>query len=120
MLSDPQSVTPTGGSAVSLPRTSSGVNTGGFKSSDGATGLGVSHQYGKRTRRQIRLDFSKIVPDELVSSVNNRVSMSAYLVVDVPTAGYTLAETQANVGALTAWLTASSGANLAKVLGGES
>jgi hypothetical protein len=45
--------------------------------------------------------------------------MSVYLVIDIPTVGYTNAEQKYQVDALTAWLTASSGANVTKVLGGE-
>lgn len=114
---DPQSVT-IDGTATSLPRTSSGVDTGAFTAADGSLKLAVSHQYGKRTRRQIRLDHSKIAPDPLLS-VNTKYSMSAYIVIDTPPTGYTLAEAQKIVAGLTAYLTASSGANVAKLLGGE-
>lgn len=114
---DPQSVT-ISGTAVSLPRTSSGVNSGGFTAADGTTALTVAHQYGKRQRRTARLVSSKIAADPL-SSANTKYSMTAYLVVDVPPVGYTVAEAQAVVTALCTWLTASTGANIARLLGGE-
>ncbi len=81
--------------------------------------LGVSHSYGKRTRRSIRLDHSKIAADPLISAVNIKYSMSAYLVVDVPVTGYTVAEAKAIVDALIAYLSASTGAKVTQLLGGE-
>jgi len=116
---DPQTVTPSGGTAISLPRVSSGTNAGAFQSNDGLARLTVSHTYGKRVRHLIRVDMSKIAADPLLAGVNVRASMSAYLVVDVPTSGYSVAEQVANVGGLTAFLTAGSAAAVTKLLGGE-
>jgi hypothetical protein len=46
--------------------------------------------------------------------------MSTYLVVDLPAAGgYTVAEAKLIVDGLTAYLTASSGAKVTQLLGGE-
>jgi hypothetical protein len=118
VFSDPQSVT-INAVANTLPRVSAGVNTGEFRKDDGNVALKISHQYGKRTRRQVRLDLSKIAADPLISSTNIIFSMSAYLVVDVPVTGFTVAEAKQVVDGLTAYLTASSGANVTKLLGGE-
>lgn len=117
-FSDPQSVT-INAIANSLPRVSSGVNTGSFSKDDGTVQLTVAHAYGKRTRRTIRVDHSKIAADPFTSGVNQKYSMSTYLVVDVPITGYTLAEAKQIVDGLTAYLTASSGAQTTKLLGGE-
>lgn len=117
-FADPQSVT-INAVANSLPRTSAGVNAGTFTKDDGTVKLSVSHNYGKRKRRTIRLDHSKIAADPLISAQNVGRSMSAYLVVDVPTDGYTIAEQKQIVDALTAYLTASSGARVTQLLGGE-
>jgi hypothetical protein len=46
--------------------------------------------------------------------------MSAYMVVDVPVTGYTVAEAKQIVDGLVAYLTISTGANVTKLLGGES
>jgi hypothetical protein len=46
--------------------------------------------------------------------------MTAYVVVDVPDIGYTVAEAKQIVDALTGYLTASSGARVTQLLGGES
>lgn len=117
-FSDPQSVT-INAVAVSLPRTSSGVDAGSFTSNDGTVKLSVSHSYGKRNRRTVRLEHSKIAPDPLISSTNIRHSMTAYIVVDTPVTGYSVTEAKQIVDALTAYLTASSGGNVTKLLGGE-
>jgi hypothetical protein len=116
-FADPQSVT-INAVANSLPRTSSGVNTGAFQKDDSTVKLSVSHQYGSRIRRQLRLDHNKVAPDVFTSD-NTKYSMSAYIVIDAPTTGYTLAEQKQIVDALTAYLTASSGARVTQLLGGE-
>lgn len=120
MLADPQSVT-ISGTAISLPRTSSAKDSGEFRSADGVAVESVSHQYGaKRTRHLFRLDHNKIAPDPLISSTNIKYSMSAYIVVDVPVTGYTVAEQKAVIDGLLAQLSATSGALITRVLGGES
>lgn len=119
MLSDPETIT-ISAAPISLPRTGSGVSSGTFMSSDGTLKLDISHQYGKRFRRVIRVTQNKVSADPLVPSQNVRSSMSTFIVFDVPVNGYTSAEAKAVVDGLTAWLTASSGANVTKVLGGES
>jgi hypothetical protein len=117
-FTDPQTVT-INAVAQTLPRISSGINAGTFQKDDGNVKLGVSHAYGKRTRRTIRLDHRKIAPDPLVSAQNIEYSMSVYVVIDVPVTGYTITEQKQIVDALTAYLTASSGARVTQLLGGE-
>lgn len=117
-FADPQSVT-IDAVPISLPRTGSGMNTGSFHSNDGLTALTVSSQYGKRTRRTIRLDSSKIAPDPLISDQNVKYSMSSYIVIDTPVTGFTVIEAKAVVDGLIGLLTASSGAALTQLLGGE-
>jgi hypothetical protein len=115
MLADPQSV-----SGTSLPRTGAGINEGSFTSADQALNLTVQHQYKTRTRRQVRVDNQKIVADPLFAAQNKRVSASAYLVVDHPQSGFSQAELLTLVTGLLTNLTASTNANLIKVLAGES
>ena len=117
-FADPQSVT-INSIAISLPRTGSGVNSGSFTSADSAVGMTVASTYGKRTRRTISLTHSKIVADPLVPSQNSRVNMRCYLVVDQPVNGYTVAEAKQVVDGLVAYLTASTGARVTQLLGGE-
>jgi hypothetical protein len=45
--------------------------------------------------------------------------MSCYIVVDIPVQGYTVVEQKQIVDGLTAYLTASSGARVTQLLGGE-
>lgn len=115
---DPQSVT-INAVPVSLPRTGSGIGAGSFSSADGLVTLSVANTYGKRTRRLIRLSQSKISADPLVPSQNVRSSMSVYMVVDVPVNGFTVTEQKYLVDAFTAYLSASSGAKVTQLLGGE-
>lgn len=117
-FSDPQIVT-INAVATTLPRVSSGVNTGSFSKDDGLVSLSVSHAYGKRKRRTIRVEHSKIAPDPLISSTNVKYSMSVYMVVDTPVTGYTIIEAKQIVDALTGYLTATSGARTTQLLGGE-
>lgn len=117
MFTDPQSLT-LSGTAVSVPRTSSGVNSGIFNDAASTLKMSIAHAYGKRTRRTVRLEHNKIAADPLTSA-NTRYSMTAYVVFDVPAVGYTVAEAQAVIASLTKWLTDTSGSNVAKVLGGE-
>lgn len=118
MFSDPQTLT-INAVANPLPRISSGVNSGIFSKDDGNVKLSFSHQYGKRNRRQIRVDFRKVAADPLATGYNKEYSMSTYLVVDHPPVGFSITEQKQIVDALTAYLTASSGANVTKLLGGE-
>lgn len=114
-FADPQTI-----NSVSCPRTSSGVNSGVFTSADGTSKFSISHQYGKsRTRRTARYDFSKIAADPLVSAQNIKHSMSAYVVVDVPITGFTVAEATTVCAALFTLLTASTNAKLTQLNGGE-
>jgi len=117
-FSDPQSVT-INAVANSLPRVSSGVNTGSFSKDDGNVQLSVSHTYGKRTRRAVRINFSKIASDPLISAQNIRYSHSWTLVADLPPTGFTVAEAKQVADGFIAWLSASSGAKITQLLGGE-
>jgi hypothetical protein len=119
MLADPQSLT-INAIANSLPAVSRGVNQSSYRKDDGNVQLSISHTYASRTRRLARVDFSKIAADPLISANNIKYSMSAYLVVDIPVTGFTVAEAKYVVDSLTKWLTDTSGANTTKLLGGES
>jgi hypothetical protein len=118
-FSDPQSVT-INAVAQSLPRVSSGVNTGTFQKEDGNVILSLVHGYGRRNRRSVRLQQKKTAADPLLSGVFQDVSMSVTITVDSPKVGFTNAEVKYVVDALTGYLTASSGARVTQLLGGES
>jgi len=116
---DPQSVT-ISGSAISLPRVSSRVNGSDYLSSDGLVRLTADNAYGRRTRRVLRIDHSKISADPYLPAQNVKVSMSNYIVFDVPVVGYTNAEALAVYAGFKAAFTASSDLLITKLLGGES
>lgn len=118
MFTDPQSVT-ISGSAISLPRTSSGVNAGTYTSNDSATALLISSAYGKRVRRAIAIQVKKYATDPAVPSQNVPVSATIRLTVDQPVQGYTVAELTAVIVGFLANLTASTNANIGHLLGGE-
>lgn len=116
MFADPQSLT-VNAVAKSLPRVPSTNSDGLFENVAEGLKLRVSQSNGKRIRRTVRLDRSDIVTDPFLDGTNRPVSMSAYLVVDVPLLGFTATEISYDVQALVDWL--DTPANLAKVLGGE-
>lgn len=118
-FTDPQSIT-ISGTTSPLPRTSSGKNSGEFTSADGAIKLTASHAYGRRTRRVLRVDHSKFTADPFIPTQNTKVSMSNYIVFDVPVVGYSSAEITAIYNGFKSLFTASTDAAIAKLLGGES
>lgn len=122
MFADPQSVT-INAVGQTLVKVGTGASSGTYQKDDGNVRLLISHQSsggGKRARRAIRLEHRKIAPDPLVGSVNINYNMSVTLVADVPSIGYTVAEAKQIVDALTGYLTATSGAKVTQLLGGES
>lgn len=118
-FTDPQSIT-ISGTTVSLPRTNSGGNGAEYRSADGLITLSASHAYGRRTRRVIRVDHSKITADPFIPAQNTKVGMSNYLVFDVPPAGYTNADALAVYVGFKTLFTATSDSLITKLLGGES
>jgi len=118
-FTDPLSIT-IGGTTISLPRTSVGDNESEYTSGDGTVQVKASHTEGKRTRRVLRIDTSKIAPDPFRDDENVEVSMSYYMVFDLPPAGYTAAEAKAVYDGFKAMVAASSDQQIVKLLGGES
>lgn len=118
-FTDPASIT-ISGSTIALPRVSVGDDRSEYTSGDGLTQLVASHDYGKRIRRMVRINTSKMAPDAFRPSENTKVSMSVYLVFDLPTAGYTPTEAKAVYDGHAAMLAAGSSAMVTKLLGGES
>lgn len=116
-FADPQSIT-INAVANSLPRTS-GDPQGIFTKDDGTLRLTVSHQLVKnRNKRMLRVDHSKIAPDVFTSD-NIRHNFGVWIAVDTPAEGYTIAEQKQIVDGLLAYLSASSGAKITQLLGGE-
>jgi hypothetical protein len=122
-LTDPLSITISGwkgGSALSLPRVEARQFGSGYSHVDGDTRLNLSHEYGRRTRRRIRLDLSKLTADPFIPDRNVTVSMSIFTVVDVPVAGFTNAEQLNAWKGMNALLAASTDTVYTAFLGGQS
>ncbi len=117
-FSDPQSVT-IDGTAISLPRTSSGVNAGSYTANDGATSMIVQHAYGKRYRRSISIQVKKYATDPTDSTQQVPVQATIRLTVDQPIQGSSVAELSKVIVGFFGNLTASTNANITKLLGGE-
>ena len=115
-LADPQSVT-ISGTATSLARTGMALDQAVYQDATGQVVLSTLHSTSKRTRHTVKLQKSLIVADPLVPSVNQNVSYSAHIVLDMPKNGVVAADVIALGNALVAWATS---ANLTKVVGGES
>lgn len=115
-LADPQSVT-INSVANPLARISVGNNTSTYKNADGSIKLTINHNYGRRDRHLVRLDFEKVGPDP-ITGVNQRFSMSTYTVIDAPPAGFTVKETTDVLAGLTSFLAVSGTAT--RLVGGES
>jgi hypothetical protein len=118
-LADPQTIT-ISAATTPLPRTSVDHDESEYTSGDGLIKMLVSHSYGKRQRRLVRIDHAKLTSDPFKPAENVRVGMSVYTVFDLPPAGYTAAEALAVWVGFNAQLTATSNAVVTKILGGES
>jgi hypothetical protein len=116
---DPQSIK-IEGTTTSLPRTSTGKGESQYTSADGLIDLVASSQYGKRTRRVLRADVSKITEDPFIPANNVEVGMSCYLVFDLPPAGFTNAEAKAVYDGFIETAQKSSSTLITQLLGGES
>jgi len=130
MFTDPVSLTPGTAfdvGAVSLPRVSQqgavSVYQAGPLSVNAGSLLRVtaSHQYGRRTRRVLRCDYSDNAGATLISGTTAQRSMSAYVVFDVPSSGqFTATDQLALFNGLKGTWSASTDALMKKLLGGES
>lgn len=114
-FSDPQTIT-----INTVDKTCNRIKSDGYKSeyatTDEAVKFTLSHQESKkRTRRMARVDQRVVAADPL-TSVNEYKDLGVYLVIDEPEYGFSDAEVDYLVQALTAWLTT---ANVTKLLGNE-
>ena len=118
-FADPQSIK-ISGVTTSLPRVSTGKFESIYESADGLIKLSAAHQTGKRKRRVIRIDVSKITADPFIPANNVEVSTSIYIVFDIPSVGYSNAEMKAVYDGFIEALQASSSLLITKLLGAES
>jgi len=118
MFSEPQTVT-VSGSAKALNRTGTSPEGAAYATADRAHRMNIVHSYGRRTRHTVRFIQDTLVANPLVAGQNVSQSMTVLLTVDTPT-GYDVAGAKAVVDGLLANLSATSGANITKLVGGES
>lgn len=117
MFADPQTVT-VNSVAQTLAAISREPHASHYREDVAEYSLKISHQEtAKRNRRVVRLDRVVVAADPFIPTQNVTQSVSYYLVIDAPLAGFTNTQMKDDVLGLTAWL---SSANVLKVLGGES
>jgi hypothetical protein len=109
-----------GGVTTPLPRVDTPDGGTAYRSADGLIVVRASHDYGKRVRRMLRIECSKMSPDVHVADTLVERSMSLYTVFDLPVAGYDNAQALAVWTGYKTLVTASSDLMLVKLLGGES
>lgn len=120
MFSDPQSVT-VNAVAQSLAAISREGKKSVYQKADGSYTMTISHDVtAKKERHFIRLDHRKIVADPLTPANNVDVQAGIYVVFDHPVTGFSDTELNQDAVGLLTYLTASSGANINKLLGLES
>jgi hypothetical protein len=123
-LTDPQSVT-IGTATIVLPRVLTQGRKAEYSSGDRRVVLSLDHAESRKRRRHVvRLDHSKLADDPTDAVTAIDVSMSVYMVVDVPLYGYgdgvsefTQQEVYEGFEAL---ITANSSALPGKLMAGES
>jgi len=83
--------------------------------------VSASHQYGKRTRRVLRCDYSDNAASTLITGTTSPRSISTYVVFDVPNAGqFSVADQAALFNGLKGLWSAATDTVLLKLLAGES
>jgi hypothetical protein len=118
MFSDPITLT-VNAIAKTLNRTGSGIDSSAYSTGDRSYRMTIAHNYGRRTRRMAKTIHDSLVANPLVSGQNVNQTVSVHTVVDCPP-GYDTTLLKQDVDAHVAWLAASSGAAVTKLLAGES
>jgi hypothetical protein len=121
-LTDPQKYKEVSKNEVTAPRVSTGDFKSVYETSDGLNSLTISTVAtgSSRKRHLVRLDTNKLATNPYEETKKQSISMSAYVVIDRPEAGFSVAEAQALVEGLVGLLSGSTYALTTKVLGGES
>lgn len=116
MFTDPQSIT-VNAVAQSMPRVETNGRKSVYQKGDETFTLTLSHtRSGDRLRSMARVDQKAIVPDPL-TSVNDYETLSVYLVIDRPDAGFTSTQLDQLITGFKSWLDSTA---VAKLYGQES
>jgi hypothetical protein len=121
-FTDPLSIT-IGGTTTPLPRTDVQGDKSVYSSGDGLIKITADHSLvkgGDRIRRVLRIDTSKLAPNQFEPTKNVKKTAAVYVVFDTESVGFTNAEYLAVFTGLNTLMTASSNALIVKLLGGES
>jgi len=104
MFSDPQTITVNAVAQV-LPRVENNGKVSLYQKNDLTFTLKISHQNqgSNRIRSMVRVDQRSVVPDPL-TTVNDYETMSVYIVIDRPLAGFSMAQTEQLVAGLKTFL----------------
>jgi peroxiredoxin family protein len=121
-LTDPQKFKEVAAAEVTAPRVSSGDYKSVYSTSDGLNKLTVStsESNSNRKRHLVRIDVSKLATNPYEESKKQDISMSVYLVIDRPVAGFTVSEAKKLTEGLVGLISASSYVITEEVIGGES
>lgn len=107
--------------AQALKRTSMGANSGAFATNDGTHKLSIAHTLGNVNQRVIRLDRVQTVANPLTTGEFFEAPDSVWLVSKTPKLGaLTVVQQKHLIDGFLAFLSASSGAAITQLLGGES
>ncbi|DAD51605.1 TPA_asm: coat protein [ssRNA phage Gerhypos.1_14] len=129
MFTEPLTITPGAGissGAVSLPRVFQQGSVAQYQGSGSVNAgnllkVSSSHQYGKRTRRVLRCDYSDNAGSTLITGTTSPRSMSCYAVIDIPNSGqFSVADQAALFNGLKGLWSATADTVLLKLLAGES
>ena len=118
-FSDPTTVT-INAVAADLYEVSSRENGKSYRSADGNVDMQIDHSYGRRESHRIRLHRKKVSSDPMSPALNKPFDEAITFSVNRDPVGFTVAETKQLCDALFTLLTATSGANTTKLLGGQS
>jgi hypothetical protein len=104
MFADPISIT-VNAVSQSMPRVMSDGKKSVYQKADSTFTVTISHQTvsGNRIRSMARIDQKAIVPDPL-TAVNDYETLSSYLVIDRPLAGFSSAQVEQLIAGLKTWL----------------
>jgi len=121
-LTDPQKFKEVAGTEVTAPRVDTGNFQSVYETSDGLNKLTVSTSTSNSNRKRhlVRIDVSKLATNPYEETKKQSVSMSVYLVIDRPEAGFTVGEAKKLVEGLVGLLSASTYSLVEKVIGSES
>lgn len=121
-LTDPQKYKEVSKTEVTAPRVSTGNQSSVYQTSDGLNTLTISTTVAAsgRHRHLVRLDTKKLATNPYEETKKQYISMSTYIVIDRPEAGFSVAEAKALVEGLQGLTSASTFALIEKVIGGES